>query len=208
VDLLIELQYLPPQIYFCEIASCEKIILESFETYQKQSYRNRCYIKGANKIEVLTVPVVHGNKHYPIRDIRIDEEQPWRNIHLRTLASAYGKAPYFDYFFEPLQSVYDKKHTFLLDLNLDLLTFCLELLKFKQKTEFSTEFKVMNTDQEGLIDKRSQIHPKKDNLIPDYQYTQVFGVDFVPNLSILDLLFCQGLQSGTMLRKASMVKRE
>lgn len=207
MDLLIELQYLPCQWYFSELLHADRIILEVHENYQKQSYRNRCYILGANKVECLTVPVKDGNSHKPVKEIEIDYSTPWVQVHLRSIASAYGKSAYFEHFFDLLKRIYDKKSRYLVDLNLELLTFCLKLIKMEGKIEFSTEFKVTNELAEGTNDMRSLIHPKKESLSPSYQYTQVFGTEFVPNLSILDLLFCEGLQSGFLLRKGGALKR-
>jgi hypothetical protein len=158
-------------------------------------------------VECLTVPVKDGNSHKPIKEIEIDYSSSWVQVHLRTIESAYGKSPYFDYFFDPLKVIYDKKSKYLIDLNLNLLTFCLKLLKSEGKIEFSTEFKVTNELAEGTNDMRSLIHPKKESKMPSYQYTQVFGTEFVPNLSILDLLFCEGLQSSLLLRKGVALKR-
>jgi hypothetical protein len=202
VNLLIELHYLPSQSFFCEWAKAEQVTLEVQEHYQKQSYRNRCYILGANKIESLIVPIQNGNSHGLIRDMQIDYSSPWVQTHLRTISSAYGKAAYFEHFFDPLQRVYDKKSRFLFDLNLELLTLCLKLLKWEAKFEFSTEFKVTESLTDEYTDRRSVIHPKKKGLTPEYSYTQVFGKEFVPDLSILDLLFCEGLQAGPLIRKA------
>lgn len=207
MDLLIELHYLPCQSYFVEWAKADKVILEVHENYQKQSYRNRCYILGANKIEALTVPVLNGNSHASIRDMQIDYSTPWVQNHLRTISAAYGKAAYFEHFYDPLKRIYDKKSRFLFDLNLELLTLCLKLLKWEPRFEFSTEYSLAKDSKGEFNDMRSLIHPKKIGLAPGYSYTQVFGNKFEPNLSILDLLFCEGLQAGPLIRKAVGLKR-
>ena len=93
--VLIDLQYLPCTRFFSTLLQFDEIVLESHEHYVKQSYRNRCYILGANKVEMLIVPVVDGNKKILVKDIQIDYQQKWPEIHWRTIKAAYGKSPFF-----------------------------------------------------------------------------------------------------------------
>lgn len=167
---------------------------EAHEQYQKQSYRNRCYVLTANKVDVLTVPVLHGTRHQPIRDLRIDNGQPWQNHHWRSIQAAYGKAPFFEYYAPDFEQVLRQNQSFLFDLNLDLLTLCLKLLGVCTLLNLTECYEKIPPS--GLFDARSRIIPRNGPethlFYHPEPYMQNFGQNFAPNLSIIDLLFCQG----------------
>lgn len=199
--LLIELHYLPCLDYMAGLLKFGQVQIEAHEHYQKQSYRNRCYVRTANKIDVLTVPVQQGAHHQPIRDVRIDNSQPWPLHHWRCLRAAYGKAPFFEYYAPELESVYQQTWTFLFDLNYELLTICLKLLG-KRGTISLTDCYEKNPPS-GLFDARSAVnrHQGSESYVfyRPIPYQQNFGLDFVPNMSNIDLLFCQGPQAKSYL---------
>ena len=193
--LTIELQYFPCIRYFSIFLSQDgPVALEQHEYFVKQTYRNRCKILTANGVDVLSVPVLAGNSKTLIRDIRIDYNQKWINRHWRAIQSAYGKAPFFEYYADGFRDILLSKQTFLFDLNLSLLTLCLENLQIEKTLMFTDEYiKYFDNPADEL---RSVIHPKKNtftriNYVP-VAYSQVFGSKFVNDLSILDLLFCEG----------------
>ena len=199
-SLLIELHYFPCVHFFSILSQHNTIIFEAHETFQKQSYRNRTQILSAQKVDNLFIPVLSGNSHLPIRDIRIDHSQKWRVIHQRAIRSAYGKSPFFEYYSEDILSLYDKPVPFLFDFNLEVLTLCLKLLKWKKKINLSVDYHDIEECQyNNLIDLRGQIHPKKQVKTDFRPYQQVFGRQFEPNLSIIDLLFCEGNNSNPYL---------
>ncbi len=195
-SIIIELHYLPCIEYFGYLSKYKTVFIEKHEHYVKQSYRNRCSIRGANKIEDLIVPVKHKGKQL-ITDIEIDYHQKWLGTHTRAIMSAYGKAPFYEYFNEEFLNILRKRHKWLFDLNLELLTICLKLLRMEFEIKFTDDFdKLPKNDQ---IDVRGLIHPKRKdyeqtNYI-SFEYSQVFGNNFVGNLSVIDLLFCTGSQS-------------
>jgi hypothetical protein len=197
-SILIELHYLPCIDYFVSIIKSGRLHIEIHENYQKQSYRNRTSILGANKIQTLTIPVCHG-QGIPIlmKDTKIDYGQNWMNIHLRSIRSGYAKSPFFDYYFESFEQVLLKRHRFLWDLNLELLTVCLKLLNLKTAILFTQTYN-FEPDVE-IMDLRNEINPKKESynqdIIDRLSYTQTFGKAFAGNLSIIDLLFCEGNNS-------------
>ncbi|MDJ1470597.1 WbqC family protein [Cytophagaceae bacterium DM2B3-1] len=201
----IELHYFPCLAYFACISSYESILLESAENYTKQSYRNRCNIRTANKVANLSVPVVKGNTKQRIKDIHIDYSENWIKDHWRTIASGYGKAPFFSELAPVFERILHKKHTFLFDLNLEILTNCLRILRWKKEIRLSNEY---FKGSEVPNDFRDRIHPKKTELLTDLYkvvpYTQNFGSDFVPNLSILDILFCEGIYASDLICQSSV----
>lgn len=203
-SVLIELQYLPSIEFFCCIQSFNEIVLESNENFVKQSYRNRSYILGSNKVEMLIVPVIDGNKKVLIKDIKIDYSQRWDVNHWRTMSAAYGKSPFFEFYSDYFKNIYDKKHTFLWDFNFEMLTMCLKLLRINKTISQTCSYeKEVNST---VYDARNLINPKNEsNSSQFYQpssYQQNFGNEFVSNLSIIDLLFCRGNQASEILKKS------
>lgn len=171
-----------------------EVRLEAHEHYQKQSYRNRCYVLTANKVDALTVPVQQGTHHQPIRDLRIDTGQSWQVHHWRCLRAAYGKSPFFEYYASDFEGVYQKSWNFLFDLNYELLTICLKLMRIRPSINL-TDWYDTNVPV-GLFDARSAVNLRNRHRTYVFHqavsYSQNFGQNFVPNLSIVDLLFCQG----------------
>ncbi|PLK42883.1 WbqC family protein [Emticicia sp. TH156] len=203
--VLIDLHYLPCTQFFSAVLEADELMLESHEHYIKQSYRNRCYLLGANQVEMLIVPVVDGNKKILVKDIRIDYQQRWFDIHWRTIRAAYGKSPFFEFFGDYFQNTIQKKPTFLWDLNFELLTICLKLLEINKTISLTENYE--KQPGSSIYDLRGLISPKKasENAIPFHPvaYQQNFGSEFVPNLSVIDLLFCRGNQSLGILKKSA-----
>jgi WbqC-like protein family len=138
--------------------------------------------------------------------MQIDYGQPWENLHWRALCTAYSKAPYFKYFAEYFRVVFLRRYTYLFDLNLALLKTCLQLLQLDKKIEISEYYEKELADH--VVDARYSIHPKtrldQSNYYHPVQYQQVFGTVFHPNLSIIDLLFCEGDNACTILQQATI----
>lgn len=205
MQVITELFYLPNLEYFTAILGKEEIILDGSENYQKQTFRNRTKILLANKVETLSVPVLGGNKKTKYREVQIDYNQKWKNVHLRGIQSAYGKAPFFEYFYPYIDQVFRKNHQFLFDMNLELLTVCLKLLQLNVKVSvWEKEGQIPDSmDIRGLL--QAKTSPGVYKFYQEKVYSQLFGVNFAPNLSILDLLFCEGTAAVSIL-KASQKK--
>lgn len=201
---VMELQYLPCIEYFACFLKYNTVYIEAHEHYEKQSYRNRCHILTAGKIAILSVPVLRGNSKQLIRDVQTDYSQKWLTDHWRTIYSAYGKAPFFEYYAEFFEKIYLKRHKYLFELNTDLLTTCLSLLKLNKNIYFTDVYK--NSADNAFDDLRSAIHPKSggkiNNLYTPVRYRQNFGNNFVSNLSIIDVLFCEGPRSLEIIRQS------
>ncbi|QKZ13092.1 WbqC family protein [Spirosoma sp. KUDC1026] len=193
-ELLIDLHYLPTLDFIAGFLKFNQVWLEAHEHYQKQSYRNRCYIVTAHKVDALAVPVQQGTHHHPIRGVRIDNSQPWAIRHWRSLQAAYGKAPFFEYYAPDFEPVYQKEWEFLFDLNKELLTICLKLLNIRTPVNLTDCY--AKSPEVGVFDARSALNSRNRQGLPLFYspvpYQQNFGPDFVPNMSVIDLLFCQG----------------
>jgi hypothetical protein len=193
--LIIELHYLPCIQYFTYLSSFDKIVIDPDDIYLKQTYRNRCRINGANNIENLIIPIKKASKKKRLSiNVEIDYNQKWLNKHMRAIRSAYGKAPFFEYYGDEIFEIYNKKPKHLLELNKRLLTKCLEILDLNVKIEYSK--KVPSTENKSVYDAKNEINPKKpvtkNSIFTSADYFQVFGSNFVTNLSIIDLIFCEG----------------
>jgi hypothetical protein len=198
--------YNGPLNYYARLIREEKIILEQYDHYHKQTYRNRCRILGPNGVLTLSIPVKkkHGEKTL-VRDIRIDYDMPWNRAHWRSLLASYASSPFFEYLSDDLSRFYEVRFDFLIDLNLQLVENILGLLEIHIPVIASSSFREI----EGTSDPRHFIHPKRDQKVedPDFQtieYHQVFSdrFGFQPNLSILDLLFNEGPGATSILRKS------
>jgi hypothetical protein len=199
---LIELHYLPCVDYFAVVTGSREIFVERHENYIKQSYRNRCHLVTANGVSSLTIPVVHTSGKTRITDLKIDHTQKWLNIHWRTIQAAYGNAPFYEYYSEDLHKVLFKKHEFLYDLNFNLLTLCLTWLKYAGEVKETLAY--VKKPEGDFLDLRSAIHPKKAGLQAFHNhapYRQVFGSMFVPNLSLIDVIFCLGPDTRRYLQE-------
>lgn len=206
-NLLIESQYLPSIAYFAPLYGSSEVVLEKHENYIKQTYRNRCHILTAQGPETLIIPLTSKHGKVCIKDIRIDYGQKWLNNHWRTIQSAYGKAPFFEYYGQDLEKVLFTKYEFLFDLNYDLLSMCLKWLRWNLTVRETLTYE--KTVPANLLDFRSMINPKKSELLNPFfhsvPYTQVFGNTFVANMSVVDLIFCEGPEASRIIQ-ASLKK--
>ena len=196
----IELHYLPSLEYMTLLLQNPSLVFEVEENFPKQTYRNRCLILGANGVERLTVPVIHvSGQKVKSKDTKIDYSQNWVKQHQGAIQAAYGNAPYYEYFEPYLSQIFAKKRFFLVDLSIDLLSFTYRILDLPLSYSVTTEFGVF----EGLSS-YDQISAKKDwtqrSAYLNKPYRHCFGTDFVPNLSVLDLLMNHGKESLTFLK--------
>ena len=194
--------YLPPLEFFVAIKDFDTLRIEAHENYQKQSYRNRAHVQLANKVGTLSIPVIRSNSRMKYTEVKIDDSQAWRKIHLRGIKSGYGKAPYFEYLYPELEKVYQQKINGLYEFNKRLLTICLKFLGLTVKMEETPEYR-QYTDEKDLRGVIQSRQPYSDRSIyAPYPYTQLFGVNFAPNLSVIDLLFCEGPRSTFILSRS------
>lgn len=204
VQAIVELHYLPSIPYIAAWTYFDEVILESKESYSKQSYRNRCRINTAHKIDDLIVPIQKGNSNVPIQEVRIDYKQTWFKNHWGAIQSAYGKAPFFEHYADDIQRILHNNQKFLFDLNLEILEYLLTILGIQKNIIFTQKYEKEYPD--SIADLRSVIHPKQDPVRLTFYdsptYIQVFGDQFVRDLSVVDLLFCEGPNTLNIIKKS------
>lgn len=202
--ILIETQFLPSLEFFCAIQDTPEIQIEYHEHFVKQSFRNHTIINTANGIEKLTVPLTSKGNRTLIKDVKIDTSQNWRNNQWRTIQSAYRKSPYYEHYADDFNKILFTPQTFLVDLNSTILSLCLEMLHWERKTTATTAYQVQPMEQ---VDMRNIILSKRAfstrSLYKPVSYPQVFGNKFRENLSLLDLIFCQGPMANSILSASS-----
>ncbi len=201
MDVLLSSAYWPNLHYFYHVLHAERLVIEQHEHYGKQSYRNRCVILSANGPLILSIPVKNLKPKQLISEVEIAYKENWRAKHWRAIQSAYNNSPYFEYFEQDIKHFYESEYTHLLEYNLNQLKLLLKLFRITKHISLSRSFE--KTPTLG-IDLREYSEPKlsftKEPLLRDLlnrAYYQTFETKFpfVPNLSILDLLFNKGLES-------------
>jgi hypothetical protein len=191
---LLQTTYFGPVQWYQKLKRYDHCVIEQYDSYQKQTYRNRCVIATANGLQALTVPVEVGGKKEEVREVRISDHNQWRRVHWNALQSAYSESPFFEYYADDIRPFFEQKYEFLIDFNEAIRQKMCELLDIETSVSYSSGFMVQGS---GFMDFREVIHAKHPQDDPEFQprsYWQVFQhrYGFQPNLSILDLLFCMG----------------
>jgi hypothetical protein len=206
--ILVALSYLGPLQLYCRYFGPSLIQIEQNDTYQKQSYRNRCDIYGANGKLSLCIPVSHETGvRLKVKETRIDYATDWRRLHWKGIESAYNSSPYFEFYRDIFEPYYQKEFVFLIDFCLNLNDEVLKIINIQIKPGLTHEFAFPGDIKNGS-DLRALIHPKvnidKDKGFRIIEYSQVFSQNhgFIPNLSILDLIFNMGPESGRVLHSS------
>ena len=192
MNIIIHPTYFPSIAHFVALANAEEVLLEIDDNFVKQTYRNRTYIYGANGKLALNIPVIHSQKNrQKYRDVKIFNEDKWQSLHWKSLLSAYRTSPFFEFYEDELQPLFEYKADYILDFNLkcfEVVCECLQLELNTSKTE------VYKKKVEGINDFRHLVNAKKEQQYQFDSYNQVFSDKhgFITNLSIMDLLFNEG----------------
>ena len=239
-ELLLSTTYFGPVQWYQKLHRAEYVQMEQWESFQKQTYRNRCLIATTQGVQALTVPIerftVHSTgsgtpavatgkaEHTYIKDIRISDHGNWRHLHWNALQSAYGESPFFEYYQDDIRPFFEQRWDYLLDFNEAIRIKMCDLIDIQPKVDYSKEFTVdglqfsddytVGSERLASIssvnckpstvnyikDFREAIRPKNPLPDPDFEpkpYYQVYQQKhgFLPNLSILDLLFNMGPES-------------
>lgn len=210
MDIYLSTAYMPPVQYFSKFTEENRIFIEQQENYIKQSYRNRCRIVSANGPITLSIPVEHSSGvKTRIKDIRISDHGNWQHMHWNAIVSAYNSSPFFEYYQDDFAPFYHQKYSFLFDFNEELRILISQLIGLENiSLNYTDDYRIEFGSDE--LDLRDAIHPKKDwksldiSFIP-VTYYQVFDskFGFIPNMSILDLLFNMGNESILILKGLS-----
>lgn len=206
--ILLETAYLPPLQYMSKWMLHQCVCLEQHEHYQKGSYRNRCHIAGPNGVLRLSIPLQQGkNQQQPIREVAIAYHEPWQHQHWQSIQTAYGNAPFFEFYADALRPFFERRYERLFDFNCALLRTCLELSGLPAGFDRSRRY--CPDPGTAVLDFRGAILPKQKSRPPDPHfraapYPQVFQEKngFLPNLSILDVLFCSGPETPAILESS------
>jgi hypothetical protein len=195
--------YFPSISHYIAMIHADSVTLEVEDTFQKQTNRNRMHIYSPNGLQMLNIPLKHNKtERKKFKDVKIEYDFNWQKTHFKSLEAAYRTSPFFEYFEDDFRPLFEKKHTFMLDLNLEVFELVNEALGIDIPFEKTTEYFHEITDK---TDFRYLVNGKKDTTQIE-PYTQVFGDKhgFINNLSILDLLFNEGRHAVDYLKQHSL----
>ncbi|MGB5555550.1 MAG: WbqC family protein [Flavobacteriaceae bacterium] len=202
---LVHPTYFPNIITFATLMQHD-IIWEIQDNYQKQTFRNRCYIANDRGRHLLNIPIQHvgnsqGRQKY--KNVKLENVYAWQRQHWRTLQTAYRTSPFFEYYEDELAPLYEKKHTYLLEFNLKTIETVYGCLQLTPPIARTTIYLPDVTD---LNDARALVNAKTSFDFEQPEYTQVFGDrhGFIANSSILDLLFNEGPNSVEYLKNITL----
>ena len=202
-NILIHPSYFPSISTFVAIAQSDLVTFEMDDNFQKQTNRNRMYIYSPNGIQLLNIPIKHSKTaHQKTKEVKLETAFDWQKQHFKSLEAAYRTSPFFEYFEDDIIPIFQKKHTFLMDLNMETMAIVSKCIGIEFDYNETDEYFHTVTDK---IDLRNLVNGKKDTSVFE-PFTQVFGekYGYLNNLSILDLLFNEGRYALDYLKKQQL----
>ncbi len=145
---LLQTTYFGPVQWYQKLKRYDHCVIEQYDSYQKQTYRNRCVIATANGLQALTVPVDHSPltiDHVQCKDLRISDHNQWRRVHWNALQSAYSESPFFEYYADDIRPFFEQKYEFLIDFNEAIRQKMCELLDIETSVSYSSGFRVQDS---------------------------------------------------------------
>jgi hypothetical protein len=188
--------YFPNIEFFSHLLKSKNLIFEINDFYQKQTFRNRASIYGSNGKLNLIIPVsFSSSKKEKLKDIRICNNNNWQKNHLKSIQIAYRSSPYFEFFEDHFIKIFQKKEEFLIDITIKSIEIIFEILEIDLKFKFTSSFQDnynSNSDFRNLSIRNSKA---KTNIIQPYKQVFETQCGFISNLSVIDLVFNEGLNS-------------
>ena len=186
------------QYLFAHLLSSDAFIIEKHENYQKRSERNKYTIINHLGLQTLSIPLKSGkNNKQLITDVKISYDEDWQKYHLKCIESAYHKAPFYEYYNDLIVKHFNIKYDFLWDFNLAAVNTVLMIMKSDKKLIFTDTYLKEYSDR--VIDLRKS-YTVSDNIFPFYNQVFEDRLPFIPNVSILDSIYCLGPECGRYLQ--------
>ena len=204
MNLVIENQILSPVYIWSKIDKSAGVLIERFDNYNKRTYRNRFIILSQNGPLTISIPLKKGkNRNTPFKEVKISYDKNWISNLKNTIKTCYGSAPYFEFYFDEIMDIFNKKHSYLFDLNNDLRKFVIDTLEIDTPIDFTKEFNLeYSSDFEDIRDKYTpvkDINNPKNDIISNYPQVFEYKTGFFPNISIIDAIFNLGRQAQLIL---------
>lgn len=192
-----------PNIYWwSKVLSADAVLLDHSEHFEKMSFRNRYLVSGSGGVIALSIPLAEGRQQRKaMNEVLIDHKNDWQTLHWRTLQSVYNRSPYFEFFSSEIKSLFEKKHEKLLDFNTASMEMIARLMGEKLQWSFTENYQkqypaVVTDIRADFRTSQYNLHPAK---FPVYHQVFEDRLGFLPNLSMLDLLFAEGKNSRSFL---------
>ncbi len=198
---LLSSTYFGPVQWYQKLNCYDNILIEQHDSFIKQTFRNRCLIATPNGQLALSVPTKPQEEKGGNTPTAISSHGNWRHVHWNALKSAYGESPFFEYYADDIKPFFEKEWQYLYDFNMDICRCLCALLDITPHISLTDHYITREEAKEsGMDDFRDVIRPKHPLPDPDFsprKYYQVYGQrhGFLPNMSILDLLFNMGNES-------------
>ena len=196
--ILLPIFYLPPISWFAVFLKDEnQIVLEQYENFPKQTYRNRTNIYGANGRLSLIIPINHSGERV-MKDIKVSHRENWQKLHWKSIKTAYQSSPYFEFYEDKLQKIFEFESDSLIQFNLNALKIVLDILKTEKAYSLNNEYVKIPLEENY----REKFSAKKESEIEMEEYYQTFTdkMGFMKDLSILDLICNKGPETLTYLK--------